>query len=571
MSDNEWPRQLPAPDHGDWSEAPQSRGRVLLAAVLVITVLLVAGGAAWRLMSNGTSTPAAQTSAAPVPSATQPSVTPCPDPELTVAAAPEIAPLISEAAAELKPAGQRCSPIVVRAEEPGVTVDAEDQPDVWVPSSSVWLRIAADRKRTFQTSGATLAWSPIVLAAPPALAAQYAEDGRTAWATLTKAVTEERVPVVTMPDPLLTTTGLLSVHGVHAAAALTTKDPGIAQLRALTLRSRLTKANADPASLITQMSRLSDAGTAAFDVGVFPVTEQQVTAYQKAGPKVPLTPAVPVDGQVEADYPFAVRKGVKTRVAEQLRAAISKPALAEAGFRTEPTAGGARLPESAKAMLDPARQWAGFQTLAFQVLLLIDNSGSMNEKIGAGPDTKASLLRESGATAAELFNEQTTIGMWYFGAARATDPAHTEVVPFGPITAAAGGKPRREALAEQITAYRPQAGAGTPLYQSVLDGVDAMRGQAQAGRPAVVVVLTDGADGGTRFSMSNQEFLKRLGEARDPARPVPVIAVGYGPDANMKALQDMAKATGGQAIAARNPADLASAMAKAFLAVRSTS
>ncbi|WP_433794193.1 substrate-binding domain-containing protein [Actinoplanes sp. CA-252034] len=570
MSDNEWPRQLPAPDHGDWNEAPQSRGRVLLAAVLVITVLLVAGGVAWRLMSNGTSTPAAQTSAAPVPSST-PTVTPCPDPELIVAAAPEIAPLISEAAAGLKPAGQRCSSIVVRAEEPGVTVAAKDQPDVWVPSSSVWLPIAADRKHVFQTSGATLAWSPIVLAAPPALAAQYAQDGKTAWTTLTKAVTEERVPVVTMPDPLITTTGLLSVHGVHAAAALTTKDPGIAQLRALTLRSRLTKANADPTSLIIQMARLTDPGSAAFDVGVFPLVEQQVTAYQKAGHKVPLTAAVPVDGQVEADYPYAVRKGVKTRLVEQLRAAISKPDLAAAGFRTEPTAGGARLPESAKAMLTPAQQWAGFQTVAFQVLLLIDESGSMNEKIGAGPETKASLLRESGASASELFNEETTIGMWYFGAAAATDPAHTEVVPFGPITAAAGGKPRRQALAEQITTYRPRANAGTPLYQSVLDGVDTMREQAQAGRPSVVVVLTDGADGGTRFAMNNQEFLKRLNDGRDPARPVSVIAVGYGPDANMKALQDMAKATGGQAIAARNPADLASAMAKAFLAARTTS
>lgn len=570
MSDNEWPRQLPPPDHGDWSAAPHSRGRLLLAAVLVVTVLLVAGGVAWRLMSGGTSLPAAQNSAAPVPSASSPTVTPCPDPELTVAAAPEIAPVIEKAAAELKPAGQRCAPIVVRAEEPGATLDAEDQPDVWVPSSSVWLRIAAARKHTFQTSGATLAWSPIVLAAPPALAGQYTEDGKTAWTTLIKAVTEERVPVVNMPDPLRTTTGLLSVHGVHAATALTTKDPGIAQLRALTLRSRLTKADADPTALITQMTREEDAGSAAFDVGVFPVVEQQVIAYQKAGHKVPLAPSVPVDGQVEADYPFAVRKGVKTSLTEQLRAEISRPELAEAGFRTEPTAGTARLPETATGMLTPAKQWAAFQPLTFQVLLLIDSSGSMNEKIGAGAQTKASLLRESGVSAAELFNEETSIGMWYFGAAGAADPAHTEVVPFGPITAAVDGTPRRQALSAAIGSYRPRPGAGTPLYQSVLDGVDTMRQRAEPGRPAVVVVLTDGDDGGTRFAMTRQEFLKRLAAGRDPARPVQVFAVGYGPDADLASLQEMAKATGGQAIGARNPADLASAMAKAFLATRSS-
>ncbi|MDI6097943.1 substrate-binding domain-containing protein [Actinoplanes sp. NEAU-A12] len=569
MSDNEWPRQLPAPDHGEWHDPPQARGRVLLAAGLVITVLLVAGGVAWQLMSNGSSQPVTQPSAAPVASATQPSVTPCPDPELTVAVAPEMEPVISQAAATLKPAGQRCSAIQVRAEEPGVTVDAEDQPDVWVPSSSAWLRIAADRKHVYQTSGATLGWSPIVLASPAALTAQYAKDGKTAWAGLIQAVTEDRVPVITMPDPLITTTGLLSVHGVHAATALTTKDPGIAQLRALTLRSRLTEAAADPSALIAQMSRQTDAVTASFQVGVFPVVEQQVTIYQKGGYRIPLIASVPVDGQIEADYPFAVRKGVKAGLAEQLRDAISKSAVTAAGFRTQPTAGGARLPDSAAEMLAPVKQWAQFQSLAFQVLLLIDNSGSMNEKIGAGTATKASLLRESGASAAELFNEQTTIGMWYFGAGSVSDPAHTEVVSIGPIAADVGGKSRREALAEKIGAYGPQASAGTPLYQSVLDGIAVMRPKVQAGRPAVVVVLTDGTDGGTRFAMSHQDFLKRLGAAQDPARPVPVIAVGYGPDANMNALQDMAKATGGQAIAARNPADLASAMAKAFLAARS--
>ena len=569
MSDNEWPRQLPAADHGEWNDHPQSRGRVLLAAGLVITVLLVAAGVAWQLMANGSSTPTAQPSAGPVPSATRPSVTPCPAPELTVTAAPEIEPVISEAAATFKPAGQRCSPIQVRAEEPGVTVGAEDQPDVWVPSSSAWLRIAADRKHSYQTSGATLAWSPIVLAAPAALAAQYAKDGRTAWGELLRAVMQERVPVVAMPDPLTTTTGLLSVHGVHAATALTTKDAGIAQLRALTLRSRLTEAAADPATLLTQMSRQTDAVTASFQIGVFPAVEQQLNAYQKGGYRIPLTASVPVDGQVEADYPFAVRKGVKTELAEQLRAAISRSAISAAGFRTEPTAGGARLPDSAAGMLAPATQWSQFQSLAFQVLLLIDDSGSMNEKIGTGAATKASLLRESGASAADLFNEDTMIGMWYFGAASANDPAHTEVVPFGPITATVDGRPRRQALSEKIGAYAPRANAGTSLYQSVLDGVDVMRPKVQAGRPSVVVVLTDGADGGTRFAMSNQEFMKRLEAGRDPARPVPVIAVGYGPDANMKALQDMAKATGGQAIAARNPADLASAMARAFLAARS--
>jgi len=50
---------------------------------------------------------------------------------------------------------------------------------------------------------------------------------------------------------------------------------------------------------------------------------------------------------------------------------------------------------------------------------------------------------------------------------------------------------------------------------------------------------------------------------------VPIIAVGYGPTADMTSLTAMATATGGKAFAATNPADLGSAMAQAFLAAHS--
>ena len=66
--------------------------------------------------------------------------------------------------------------------------------------------------------------------------------------------------------------------------------------------------------------------------------------------------------------------------------------------------------------------------------------------------------------------------------------------------------------------------------------------------------------------MPKKDFLGRLAKAQDPVRPVPVIAVGFGPDADMGTLKDIAKATDGKVIAAKDPADLASAMAKAFLA-----
>ncbi|WP_229073761.1 substrate-binding domain-containing protein [Actinoplanes sp. DH11] len=575
MSDNEWPRELPA-GHGEWSDPPHRPRRAFLAAVLVLAVLAAAGGLTWQLMSNGSQPPDAQPSLAPVPSAAAPSVAPCPDPELSVVAAPEIEPLVREAAATLNPTGQRCAPIAVRAEEPGVTALAvgQQRPGVWIPSSSAWLTVAKDAGAGYATSGKPIAYSPVLVAAPEGIASLYAKDDRTSWTGLIQGATESKFPTISMPDPLRTTAGLLSVHGVHAATARTTEDTGIAQLRALTLRSRLEEATADPVELLTRMTKQTDATTAVYDIGIFPVLEQQLTAYQEADHPVRLAGFPPADGRVEADYPFAIGKGADKDLAAELREAISEEAVVAAGFRAEPTAGVLRMPQSARKLLAPVQQWAQYRDLAFQVLLLIDSSGSMNEAItdrSGRASTKASLLRESGVSAAELFGDDTTIGMWYFGTAAADGPAHTEVVPYGAINGNVDGRTRREALRAQIGAYKPERSAGTPLYQAVLDGVETMRAEVKPGTATVVVVLTDGADGGTKFAMSADAFAQRLAAAQDPARPLPIIAVGYGPDANLGALTTMAEATGGKAIPARNPADLASAMAQAFLAAHERS
>jgi Ca-activated chloride channel homolog len=570
MPENEWsdPR-LPEPL--EWSQPhhdpPPGRGRALLAAAVVVLVLLAAGGIAWRLMSNRSATPVAEPSAPP-PTAEQTAL-PCPEPKLRVAAAPEIAPVIQKAAAGLSRAGQRCSEVTVQATEPGVVLAAAPQPDVWVPSSSVWLAAAKSRGATYTTVGGPLAWSPLVIAGPEAIGSLFAPNGAPSWSTLVQGAIQKRLPAVRMPDATTTTTGLLSVFALGQATARTNPDAGIAQLQALTLRSRLESAAADPAALLLQMAAETEQTAATYQVGVFPTTEQQFLAYQKADHAVRIVGGAPADGQVDADYPYAVRKGAPAGLAARLREAITTEALTEAGFRPVATKGALRPPADPAALFDAARQWSAYKSVAFQVLLLIDASGSMNEKITdrAGRSvTKASLLRESGASAAQLFGDDTSLGMWFFGTPSANSPAHTEEVPFGGLDASADGKTRRDQLAAKIGGYKPVANSGTPLYQTVLDGVTEMRGRAAPGTATVVVVLTDGSDGGTRFKMSDADFLKRLTAGADPGRPVPVIAVGYGPGANMPALQGMAKATGGRAIAAKNPADLAAGIAAAFLA-----
>jgi hypothetical protein len=539
--------------------------RWLLAAVIVLILIGAVGVGAVLLKRKDSPL------VAPRPSA-KPSAPACPDAAVHVAAAPEIAPVIEAAARKLAPAGSVCGPVAVTAQEPAAVATAAHRPDVWIPSSSAWLRMAQAAGHTYTSKGDPVARSPIVIAGPSPIAGQFIKDGKTSWAALTAGAASHQLSVISMADPQKTTVGMLSVFGEHAAMARTTPDTGIAQLQALTLRSRLEDAAADPARKLSDLAAGTNYSDAAYDAGIFPLTEQQLGAYQQGKHLVSLTGAPPVDGLVEADYPFAIAKGAKNQsLISKLRAAITKSAVTKAGFRTAPVAGALTLPDNVDDLTLQVKQWVQYRTLNFQTLLLIDTSGSMNlpvkDKAGH-TTTKAALLRQSGAIAAQLFGEDTSLGLWLFGTPTNSSPAHQEVIPLGPLASPLGdnGKTRRDALAAAMGQYKAVANAGTPLYQSVLDGESAMQKASKPGTVTLVIVLTDGDDGESPYAMSQAAFLKKLGDLRDPQRPVPIIGVGYGPTADMKALNAMAQATGGQAIAATNPADLASAMAQAFLA-----
>ncbi|WP_239132763.1 substrate-binding domain-containing protein [Paractinoplanes durhamensis] len=543
-------------------QPPSFAARMLLAAMIVVTLVLVAGGTTWWIYSQKPADTANRAA----------STGPCSGTLLHVVAAPEIAPVVREAAQGLN-SGADCGPITVTAQEPAVTALAPEQPDVWIPSSSVWLRIAL--VNTYRQAGEPIARSPIVLAAPTAVAARYAQGDRTTWMQLMTGLAGHQIPAVTMPDPLHSSVGMLAVYAIQAAMVHSTPDAGIAQLRALTLRSRLKDASADPAELLRRVAGQTDATAVANDVGAFPITEQQLTMYQRGNNPVTLKGSYPSDGLIEADYPFAISATTKyAGLAERLRAAITMPAITDAGFRTYAMPHAIEVPERSDRMLDPALQWAQYRALEFQVLLLIDSSGSMNkpatDRTGR-VTTKAGLLRQSGLAAAQLFGDETSIGLWTFNTPKPESPPHTDVVPFGPITGKVGDKSRRDALAAAITGYTAPNEAGTPLFQTILDARAAMRPRVKPRAITLIIVLSDGTDAESKYAMPKKTFLTRLAKESDPQRPVPVIGVGFGPDADMATLTDIAKATDGKAIAAKNPADLASAMAKAFLAAHAPS
>jgi hypothetical protein len=68
-------------------------------------------------------------------------------------------------------------------------------------------------------------------------------------------------------------------------------------------------------------------------------------------------------------------------------------------------------------------------------------------------------------------------------------------------------------------------------------------------------VVTDGADDDDQ-SIGLQGLLDTLRSEANPDRPVKVIGVALGPDADLGVLQQIAEATGGAAYSAKDPTDL---------------
>jgi len=331
-----------------------------------------AGGPALAPVPAPEAAPAPRPRRSATPTATRPpadrgpgaaSRAPCPVP-LSVVAEPDIADLVAEAAGILTEG--ECPDIEVWARESTRVLatlagpDPAAPPDVWIPASSLWLRLArADR--SFPSGGTSIARTPVVMAFPAPLHDRIAgPDVWPVWVMIYDKVVSGEIPRMSMPDPDTTTTGALALVAMYDA--LLTHSEGNADaafLRTINLRNHLAETDADVGALLDRLARADDA--AGTRVGIFPATEQRLHAYNAREPAVPVTLMGLYDANIEADYPMAVATSVRGRradLADRLRERLlSGPAinrLVEAGFR--PPRGTAVSPEE----LNDAQRWPDY-------------------------------------------------------------------------------------------------------------------------------------------------------------------------------------------------------------------
>ncbi|WP_460440748.1 substrate-binding domain-containing protein [Amycolatopsis stemonae] len=530
--------------------SPDGRRRRLLVPVFATASVLVLGTAAWVTVSVVTAKPACERPA-----------------KVLVSASADIAPALSLVAGGLN---LQCGSVEVQtrdatsAAERLALSDGSPRPQVWVPDSTLALRRARQLGASdVPETGASVASSPVVLAVAQDVAKGLGWPERTpTWAEILGA--PGAVPG--MPDPARDPVGAVALLGLKESVKTATEPAGayVALLRKFSANTL-----GGETDLIARLPGSSGSGGTAA-VTVFPASENSLLRHNIEDASSPLV-AVYSTAVPTLDYPFAELGGISPQqrpIVEAFRDAVlgdaGADAIAKTGLRA---AGGQALREhsddprvsppgirvanlpAAAAIDELLNQWAGVN-LSARVQVLVDVSGSMNAQVPGTGLNRMQVTMQAAAKAMHLFKPATQLRMLAFSTRLDGDKDYRELLPMAPVA-----QHLASGALDKLAQVKATPDGGTGLYDSVLDTYRTARREWEPGRLNLVIVMTDGRNEDPH-GISRADLLTELAKLQDPRRPIPLIGVGIGPDADKAELDQLTAATGGQAFVAPDPAKI---------------
>jgi Ca-activated chloride channel family protein len=343
--------------------------------------------------------------------------------------------------------------------------------------------------------------------------------------------------------------------------------------------------------------RADQRGTALTYVSAVAIEEKSVIDYnsgnpdgvlqpgeQPRPPRVPLVAIYPKEGTLFSDHPFYVLDADWVTDAQRDGAArfetfISSPDNQKKVLTFGIRPGNPDVPISAPLVksngVDPDQPQAlvevpdppvvtglidkwDEQRKKARVMLVLDISGSMQDP--ADPDntdkgTKLDLAKQAAINALDLFSDDDEVALRVFSTDLGdnSDQEYLDLVPYGRVGDI------RETLRTRINDLFPTN--GTPLYEVTEASYNDAAAVYDPARINAVVVLTDGFnDDGN--SDDDEEQLRHLlstvraGNEGENAKPVRVFPIGYGHDADIATLREIAEATSASVYDASDPASI---------------
>ncbi|MFF4033614.1 substrate-binding and VWA domain-containing protein [Streptomyces sviceus] len=574
--------------YGAGGSDPRPRTRRRTVAVATVLVLTVAGGTAAAvqggLLSFGSS-------------CREEAV------RLEVAASPDVAPVLRAAAErahdENLTSDGRCLDISVTARESYKvrdTLGAGKDPgaQVWVPDSDVWLeQLSADVGATKVARVGNVASSPVGMAMVPAAAKSLGWPQKTyGWLELAGATLRDDSLKLGAADPARSASGLLALTRLSSAAGQV--EGGATQAAAMmkSLSQRISDSDGQLVETLPRDSSGTEQGNPKRNQALV-VSEQAAFAHNASAESGDdLDFFYPKDGSPRLDYPYALVD--ETRLStDESRAAIrfmtylrrpeQEQLLTDRGFRTsddqvsaslvakaggrapQPYAAAAGEPASATALQEALGTWT-ITVQSARITTVVDASASMSEPVpGTGRSrmdvTKASLLQ-----ALATFTPEDEIGLWKFSTKLDGDKDYKILVPTDRLgDSTAGGTTQRERLSAAFGGLEPVPGGATGLYDTTLAAYKAATSSYTKGKFNALVVLTDGVNQDPG-SISRGALISELEKLSSPARPVPLIVIAVGPDADRAEAEQLAEATGGSGQQVNDPAQIHTVILKAIVA-----
>jgi Ca-activated chloride channel homolog len=482
--------------------------------------------------------------------------------------------------------------------------EANNPPHVWVPASTVWSQKAAASDQAeplIPDLRPSIARTPTVIAMPEPMAAELnwpdtrlEPDADVRWESLLEEFAEDEEgwsrfgrpewgPFrFAMSNPARDTAGLLAL-----TAILDADDDGETSPEELENAFKLQQLldldryHDTTEQLLTQLRQADDQGdhAALTHLSAFPALEQDVLAYNRGNPNVPLAAIYPTNGNIEADHPYLVLRGdwvtpAKQEVAGAFLSFIREPEqqwrLREAGFRNNNREPGEDIdheyglvpqlvalpravlvPESVTLTID---RWTAL-TRPMNVLIVFDVSGSMLWEIPGTGLVRMERAIEAATATVQLFSDDDQVGFWEFATALDGDLDYRQLVPIGPLDDVMfDNRTRREHILSAIEGLVPLTDTG--LYNTIQAAYDEVLANYDENTTNMVVVLTDGEDDTAgRPGISLEQLLAHFNQA--PAdQPVHVVTVAFGEEPDFEIMQRIADATRGSAYYSEDGFDL---------------
>ncbi|MBO4258007.1 substrate-binding and VWA domain-containing protein [Streptomyces griseorubiginosus] len=571
--------------YGAGASDPRPRARRRTVAIATVLVLTVAGGTAGAvksgLLSFGSS---------------------CQDHavRLNLVASPDIAPVLGAAAKQAREdkitSDGRCVAVSVTARDSYKVADVlqagrKTDAQVWVADSDLWVdRITANSAATDVTPAGAVASTPVGVAMVPTAAKSLGWPQKTySWLELAGAAMQSDSLRLGAADPARSATGLLALTRLTTAAAKLKGGDTQAAAMMKTLSQRTSDTDAQVVETLPRDSSGTELGNPKRNEALI-LTEQAAYTYNSsADADAGLDMFYPKDGSPQLTYPYTMVGQLTTdqsraalRFMNYLRQPEQLRLLQKHGFRTSDDgapravvarAGGsspqpydaeAPEPDSDTALQEALGTWT-ITVQSARITTVVDASSSMSEPVAKTGQSRMDVTKASLLQALATFTPEDEIGLWEFSTKLDGDKDYRVLVPTERLGDQKGGGTVRDELSAAFTSLQPVPNGATGLYDTTLAAYKEATSSYVQGKFNALVVLTDGVNQDPG-SISRGGLISRLQKLTDPQRPVPLIMIAVGPDADRQEAQEIAEATGGSGQSVSNPADIQSVMLKAIVA-----